>query len=141
MVFLILGLVGFACLLLFTVNDPRLIPFAVFSFLMAIFLTWILIPILALHLREKRRIAASPHDEQVSQVATAQALQSTRLAERRPLPWPWASHLCLGLGMTFLGLGVWRVVGHQGNAVGGLVAAAFFGGIGIAGLYRYHRNR
>ena len=89
----------------------------------------------------KKRIAASPHDEQVSQVATAQALQSTRLAERRPLPWPWASHLCLGLGMTFLGLGVWRVVGHQGNAVGGLVAAAFFGGIGIAGLYRYHRNR
>jgi len=57
----ILALAGLGFLLLLTVNDPRLIPFGIFFLLVAVFLTWTWIPILRLHLREKRRLAAD-HD-------------------------------------------------------------------------------
>lgn len=53
----ILALAALGFLFLFTVNDPRLIPFGIFFLLSAVFLTWTWIPILRLHLREKKRLA------------------------------------------------------------------------------------
>ena len=52
----ILGLVGFGCLFLFPIDDPRLIAIGTFLLLMAAGSTLLFIPILRLHLRERTRL-------------------------------------------------------------------------------------